>query len=570
MSDIKKKIETYFIIYKLSDNSTKLWCFFLVIAGLLLFFLDYLFIVSLQRFLTSINLIQNSKEINQLFELNSPYIEAMIFLFFGVLRVIIVWVNGITAGLAQVNFEAHFRKIISRWSLWKGTISSGKSSTLYNDIVVGSAAGTSTIYYMIGRTIMCLSSLTVLFYYSFALTLLSLTAIIIIFPIHRMIDIKISYFASKVQQNLARSIDVLMRGIKNSLFVHIHGILINEVTNIKILVDKFKSSSSVYYALSSTRTIIPQIAGLIVIVVVSLEGATFFSENKGKLVIYLYLILRFFQTLSDISRVSANIRGNWPRLRKLSEWISNDYNSNYAYMKKDLLTKKNSSKSIKGFSIKFENIEFSWEDGSTVFKNLCLSINSNTLTVIKGPSGIGKTTLLLLITGILKPNSGDVMVSNKNIKKIKNHVLSKSAYVGPDPFSLSGTIKEFLMFGQNNFKTQNEIYDALKMANCEFVFNLPHELDYVISEQGAGLSAGQKQRLSIARAILRRPSLLLLDEASSNLDKESENKIIDTLFKLKGKMTIIIVSHKNTMDKVADSFLIFKGPNKIKAIIKKN
>ena len=100
------------------------------------------------------------------------------------------------------------------------------------------------------------------------------------------------------------------------------------------------------------------------------------------------------------------------------------------------------------------------------------------------------------------------------------------------------------------------------MANCEFVFNLPHKLDYVISEQGAGLSAGQKQRLSIARAILRKPGLLLLDEASSNLDKVSENKIIETLFKLKGKMTIIIVSHKNTMDKVAEVFLFLKVKTK--------
>ena len=108
-----------------------------------------------------------------------------------------------------------------------------------------------------------------------------------------------------------------MRGIKNSLFVHIHGILANEVSNIKILVDKFRSSSSFYYALSSTRTIIPHIAGLIVIVVVSLEGATFFSENKGNLVIYLYLILRFFQTLSDISRVSANIRGKLAKAKKV-------------------------------------------------------------------------------------------------------------------------------------------------------------------------------------------------------------------------------------------------------------
>ena len=79
-----------------------------------------------------------------------------------------------------------------------------------------------------------------------------------------------------------------------------------------------------------------------------------------------------------------------------------------------------------------------------------------------------------------------------------------------------------------------------------------------------------KAKIINCSCYFRKPGLLLLDEASSNLDKESENKIIDTLFKLKGKMTIIIVSHKNTMDKVADSFLIFKAPNKIKAIINKN
>ena len=153
--------------------------------------------------------------------------------------------------------------------------------------------------------------------------------------------------------------------------------------------------------------------------------------------------------------------------------------------------------------------------------------------------------------------------SNHDLKDARQQLLSVTAYVGPDPFMISGTIRDFLMFGQRHEISDAQLFEALEQAHCEFVKNLPDKLEHRIAEQGAGLSAGQKQRLSIARALLRKPRLLLLDEATSNLDNESEHAIIDTVQSLRGSVTIVAVTHREALKAVADTILNFEGNGRV-------
>ena len=134
---------------------------------------------------------------------------------------------------------------------------------------------------------------------------------------------------------------------------------------------------------------------------------------------------------------------------------------------------------------------------------------------------------------------------------IKNHV----GYVGLETFLREGTILENITYGLKQSPTEEEIQDCLVRSECQFIFDMPQGYHHIISEQGHGLSAGQKQRLGLARALLRRPSVLVLDEATSNLDSKTELSLVQSLMKLKGSLTIVAVTHRGALVTAADKTL---------------
>ena len=192
------------------------------------------------------------------------------------------------------------------------------------------------------------------------------------------------------------------------------------------------------------------------------------------------------------------------------------------------------------------NVTFKWPGSEvTVFRDMTLEIASGTQFGIVGPNGSGKSTLMGIMLGIYPPTSGDVLVENLPANEYFSSRPEEIAYVGPEPYLIHGTIRENLCYGLAEFPPDAEIRAALKTVRLdEFVASLPQGLDYAIQEDGAGLSSGQKQRLTIARAFLRRPLLLIMDEPSANLDEATETAVVETLRELKGRCTVIIVSHK--------------------------
>ena len=160
--------------------------------------------------------------------------------------------------------------------------------------------------------------------------------------------------------------------------------------------------------------------------------------------------------------------------------------------------------------------------------------------------------------GILRPTEGKVLLNREECHHFFSKYKMKIGYVGPEPFLIEGTIKDNLYYGHSDEgEITNEQYDkALQFSNLfELIESLPGKMKYKISENGEGLSAGQKQRLSLARAILILPKLLILDEVSSNLDTETEKDIAKSIKYLKGKSTVVIVSHKQGILQFADSVI---------------
>lgn len=194
-------------------------------------------------------------------------------------------------------------------------------------------------------------------------------------------------------------------------------------------------------------------------------------------------------------------------------------------------------------SVNFENISFRY-DRDIILNNTSLTVNKGDFIAIMGISGIGKSTLLKLLLGVFKVESGEIYLSTDNEKiPVDYHTRKLFSYVPQGNFILSGTIMENLKFINEN-ATDEEINEAIRIScSKQFIDELPQGLNTVIGERGIGLSEGQLQRLAIARSLLSNSPILLLDEATSALDETTEREFLTNLKRLKNK-TCIIVSHK--------------------------
>ena len=163
---------------------------------------------------------------------------------------------------------------------------------------------------------------------------------------------------------------------------------------------------------------------------------------------------------------------------------------------------------------------------------------------------MGKSTVVDLILGIIQPTSGNIFVDDQNIKNNIKGWQKNIGYVSQSIFLLDESIKSNIAFGVKENEINNEkIIQALRDAQLiEFIKNLPEGIDTIVGEKGINLSGGQIQRIGIARELYRKPSIFILDEATSGLDIETENEFLESLENLRNKLTVIIVSHrKNTL-----------------------
>ena len=208
--------------------------------------------------------------------------------------------------------------------------------------------------------------------------------------------------------------------------------------------------------------------------------------------------------------------------------------------------------------IKLSNLNFSYNKEKSVIKNLNLEIKKNSFTGIIGKSGTGKSTVVDLIMGIIEPTSGNIFVDDQNIKENIKGWQKNIGYVSQSIFLLDESIKSNIAFGVKEGEIDNErLNQALSDAQLsEFIKNLPDGIDTIVGEKGINLSGGQIQRIGIARELYRKPSVFILDEATSGLDIETEDEFLASLENLRNKLTVIIVSHrKNTLkncDKIID------------------
>lgn len=272
-------------------------------------------------------------------------------------------------------------------------------------------------------------------------------------------------------------------------------------------------------------------------VFVYIVGAFFVKKQEitvGVLIMFSEYFAMLFSALDSINSKRVSLKTNAPYYNRIFEAFS-------------FPEEKTNKKNVYHFenSITLKDVSFSYIKEQSVLKNVNMQIDKGDYIAVIGKTGCGKTTLIRLIMGLYKPNKGQVLFDGVDISQINKHSLYNIiGIVMQDNFLFNMSIRENLLLANEN-ATDEEINEACKKANIfDFVMSLPEGFNTKIGERGVKLSGGQKQRISIATALLRKPQIIIFDEATSSLDKLSEDVINDAINEIAKSTTVIVITHK--------------------------
>ena len=217
---------------------------------------------------------------------------------------------------------------------------------------------------------------------------------------------------------------------------------------------------------------------------------------------------------------------------------------------------------VEGQTISAQHLDFSYDPKHPILQDVSFEAKPNTVIAFAGPSGGGKSTIFSLLERFYQPDSGEIFIGKDSIKQIDlNNWRSQIGYVSQDSAVFAGSIRDNLQYGLNEKLSDEQLWHGLELAYAkEFVSNFPEQLDTQIGERGVKLSGGQKQRIAIARAFLRNPKILMLDEATASLDSESEEKVQRALDQLMiGRTTLVIAHRLSTIVDADQIYFIERG-----------
>lgn len=315
-------------------------------------------------------------------------------------------------------------------------------------------------------------------------------------------------------------------------------------------VDSVRSYADVKFLFQIGSVVVLSFLVYVLIVILALPIA--------EILILLYLFVRIIPTFSRILSYYQFFINMLPAFKTVLLLEDEFSNANEGRDRKEFTEKKD----IKfKESMKLENISFSYNRGQDGFslKNLNINIKAGQITALAGQSGAGKSTIIDIIMGFIKPQEGQVTVDEVPLKDVPRW-RDKIGYVAQETFLFNDTIRNNLLVADPE-ADEDKIKEALRQASAlKFTFKLPNGLDTLIGERAVMLSGGERQRIALARALLRKPTLLILDEATSNLDSENEKRILDVIEKLHGEMTILMITHRlSTIRNVDYIYLIEEG-----------
>ena len=282
-----------------------------------------------------------------------------------------------------------------------------------------------------------------------------------------------------------------------------------------------------------------------------LSTQLFISGSINKIMFFSYIIIGL--SLSNILKAFSGQYVFFQYMKLATDKLINVYNEKEISYEFEVMPFKN-------YDIKFENVSFSYEKDKPVLKNISFEAKQGTSTALVGSSGSGKTTVTNLIARFWDCQSGIISIDGTDITKIfPEELLTNISMIFQDVYLVNDTIENNIKLGKPD-ATHEEVVRAAKDASChEFITELENSYDTVVGEGGSTLSGGEKQRISIARALLKDTPVILLDEATASLDADNEHEIRKSLDKLIKNKTVITIAHKLNTIKNYDQIIVMSN-----------
>lgn len=271
----------------------------------------------------------------------------------------------------------------------------------------------------------------------------------------------------------------------------------------------------------------------------------------GTIIAFTWYVSMFWRPIINLSEFYSTVITNLASAERIFEIMDE---------KADIVNSPNASKmpEIKG-CVEFKNVTFQYEEGEDVLHNVSFKVEPGESVALVGPTGAGKTTIVNLISRFYDATSGQVLIDGKDVKSVELESLrSQMGIMLQDTFLFSSTIKENIRYGKLD-ATDEEIIAAAKAVNAhDFIMQLENGYDTKVRERGSRLSVGQRQLISFARALLANPRILILDEATSNIDTYTEKLVQDGIAKLLKGRTSFVIAHRLSTIRDCDKIMVIK------------
>ena len=314
----------------------------------------------------------------------------------------------------------------------------------------------------------------------------------------------------------------------------------------------YKSALKSQFLSSIMYPIISVISNIGYIAIVILGGVLVSNGTIqiGDVQAFIQYIRQFTMPMGQLAQAIATMQGMTAAAERVYEFLDEEEETE---IPKVIKNKNEVEKMIEKGNVEFKNVEFGYREGQTVIKNFNVKVEKGQTIAIVGPTGGGKTTLVKLLMRFYELNSGEILIDGENIKNLNRHDLRDYfTMVLQDTWLFNGTIMENLRYGNLN-ATDEEVINAAKAAHIHhYIMTLKDGYNTVLNEDTSNISGGQKQLLTIDRSILADKPILILDEATSNVDTRTEIQIQEAMNKLMEGRTAFVIAHRLSTIKNAD------------------
>lgn len=290
---------------------------------------------------------------------------------------------------------------------------------------------------------------------------------------------------------------------------------------------------------------------IIIAVILRIQSPTGLTSLFPLFGTFAFAALRLLGPITNFGKLRMLIMGALPN----AELVYNTLNREFTKIKEG-------DKELKSFThnMQFDHVSFTHKGRKTTIKDVSITLEKGETTAIVGASGAGKTTIIDLLLRLFDPDKGQINIDGVNLKEYKlSSWLSRIGLVSQDTFIIHDSVKNNITFGVEGY-SEEQIIQAAKSANAhDFIIEFPQGYDTIVGERGTKLSGGQMQRIAIARAIMKKPDILILDEATSALDNVSQALVQEAINKLSKDRTVVVVAHRLSTIIGADKIVVLEN-----------